>query len=106
MKTGKEASGGNRAPEATTPATDSATVPLGIPGVCALSGHPVSSVAGEHGSGSTTPEPDKPPPKKKMIAITTPAKVYRAKPASMFRDPDIGDDMLEKCGWRRTWESH
>ena len=46
------------------------------------------------------PEPDKPPPepppKKKMIIITTPAKVYRAKPASMFRDPDIGEDMLDK----------
>ena len=100
VKTGKEASGGNRAPEATTPATDSATVPLGIPGVCALSGHPVSSAAGENGTGSSIPEPEKPPPepppKKKMIVITTPAKVYRAKPASMFRDPDIGGDMLDK----------
>ena len=62
--------------------------------------YPVSSAAADNLIQPTGQEPEKPPPesppKKKMIIITTPAKVYRKNQVSLFRDPDLGEDMIDR----------
>ena len=92
-----------RDPTRVATTSDSPTDPLGLPGVCALSGHPATSAAGETtacGVKRSAPIlPDPPPPPKKKVSIEPPSKVYRPKMDAQYCDPEIGENMLEKMEW-------